>query len=174
MTEQAAAGADRLSIGVIVGPQGIKGQLKMQLWTHFPERIPTLSEIFLDDEAAPRRLEHAYLSGGLAILTVAGVDTREAAEELRGSIVRIPASEAAPLAEDEYFHFQLIGLPVFDEAGTPLGELAEILETGANDVYLVRDQQGRDLLLPALKSVVLDIDLKRGRIIVRPPAYLEE
>ncbi|HET7036167.1 MAG TPA: ribosome maturation factor RimM [Thermomicrobiaceae bacterium] len=174
MTDQAAPGADRLSIGVIVGTQGLQGQVKMQIWSHFPERIPELTEIYLDDEASPRRLERAQVSGGIAVLKVQGIDDRNAAEELRGTVVRIPASDAAPLAEDEYFHFQLIGLPVFDEAGTPLGELAEILETGANDVYIVRDRQGRDLLLPALKSVVLDIDLERRRITVRPPAYLEE
>src|SRR5579884_3842720 len=170
MTEQRPTDVERLSIGVIVGAQGIQGQLRMQIWTHFPERIPKLKTIYLDDEDTPRRLTSAHLMGGVAVLKVQGIEDRNQAEDLRGTVVRIPASEAAPLGEGEFFHYQLIGLPVFDEAGVRLGELAEILETGANDVYVVRDDEGRETLLPALKSVVLDIDLDAGRILVRPPA----
>jgi 16S rRNA processing protein RimM len=88
--------------------------------------------------------------------------------------VRIALDQAAPLGEDEYFYFQLIGLPVYDEAGDRLGELAEILETGANDVYVIRGGPGGELLLPAIKSVILRIDLEQSRIIARPPAYYEE
>lgn len=164
----------RLMIGEIVAAQGLRGDVRMRILTHFPERILHLKQIFLGDEPQPRRLRATQIKGNVAILSLEGVSSREAAEELRGVPVRIALDQAAPLAEDEYFYYQLIGLPVYDEAGTMLGQLAEILETGANDVYVVRGGPGGEILLPAIKSVILRIDLEQGRIIARPPAYFEE
>lgn len=165
---------ERLSIGVIIGPHGIRGQLKMQLWTHFPERIPELETIYLGDSDTPQRLRRATLNASIALLDVEGVTTRDDAERYRGAVVRIPAAEAAPLETGQYFHYQLIGLLVFDEAGEPLGEVTDILETGANDVYIVRDGEGRETLLPALESVILNVDLDAHRMTVRPPLYADE
>lgn len=161
-------------IGEIVAAQGLRGDVRMRILTHFPERIQKLNAIFLGDEPQPRRLLAVHLKGNVAILSLADVNSRELAEELRGLPVRIALDQAAPLPEDEYFYFQLIGLPVYDEAGTLLGNLAEILETGANDVYVIRGGPGGELLLPAIKSVVLRIDLEQGRIVVRPLEYYEE
>lgn len=164
----------RLALGVIVAPHGVKGEVRMLIWSQFPERLPKLRSVYLDDEITPRRLRSARPQGKFAVLAIEGIETRDAAEALRGTVVRVGLDQAAPLGEDEYFHYQLIGLQVLDEAGNRLGELAEILETGANDVYIVRDAAGHDLLLPALKDVILDIDLDRGRMTVRPPQYYEE
>jgi 16S rRNA processing protein RimM len=164
---------ERLAIGVIVGPHGVQGELRMLIWTHFPERIPTLKRIYLGDEPDARRLQRARLAGRQAILRVDGIDDRNAAEERRGQEVRIDLDQAAPLEADEYFHFQLIGLDVYGESGARIGELTDILETGANDVYVVTDEQGRDQLFPALKSVVLEVDLDGKRMVVRPLDYLE-
>ena len=166
--------AVRLSIGVIVGSQGLDGALRMNVWTQFPDRIPRLKQVYLGDEPQPRRLRSARLQRGLAILFLEGVETRDAADAMRGTVVRIGPEQAAPLAEDEYYHFQLIGLDVVDEAGNRLGTLAEILETGANDVYVVRAQDGTETLFPALKDVVLSVDLAVGRITVRPLVYEDE
>lgn len=164
----------RLAIGVIVAPQGVRGQVRMQIWTQFPDRLSTLQTVYLGDEPEPRRLRAVRLKGGLAILTLEGVETRDAAEALRGTVVRVGPGQAAPLAEDEYYHYQLIGLQAVDEAGRPLGELTEIIETGANDVYVVRSPDGRETLLPALKDVILDIDIAQGRMVVRPLRYADE
>lgn len=166
--------AARLAIGVIVGAHGVAGQVRMLIWTHFPERIPEIKQVFLDDDPEPRRLKSARVQGNIAVLTIEGVASRDAAEALRGKIVRVGPGDAAPLGEDEYYQYQLIGLEVFDEAGNRLGELVDILETGANDVYVVRDERGAETLLPALKDVILEIDLERGRIIARPLQYYEE
>lgn len=163
----------QLSIGRIVGAHGLRGDVRLRIWTHFPERIPTLERVYVEGEERPRRLLRARLQGDIAVLALEGVSTREAAERLRGAVVRIDLEQAAPLGEDEYYHFQLIGLRVFDEADRLLGELVEIIETGANDVYVVRGQDG-ELLLPALRSVVLSVDVERGRMTVRPPVYLED
>lgn len=163
----------QLSIGRIVGASGLRGDVRLRIWTHFPERIPRLERVYLEGEERPRRLLGARLQGDIAVLRLEGIATREAAEGLRGQIVRIDLEQAAPLGEDEYYQFQLLGIEVVDEAGESLGELVEIIETGANDVYVVRGSRG-ETLLPALRSVILDVDLERGRMTVRPPLYYED
>jgi len=164
---------ERLSIGKIVGAHGLRGEVRLRIWSHFPERIPKLAYVYIEDEPVPRKLRRARIQGEIALLALEGIETREAAEELQGRVVRIDLAQAAPLGEDEYYHFQLIGLRVRDEQGTLLGELVEILETGANDVYVVQTAHG-ELLLPALQSVILSIDLDAGEMIVRPPLYYDE
>ena len=80
-----------------------------------------------------------------------------------------------PLPDGSYYHFQIVGLTVFTVDGVPLGEVVDILETGSNDVYVIRDDEGKEHLLPALKDVVKDIDLEKGLMLVQPlPGLLEE
>jgi len=164
----------RLSIGRIVGAHGVRGAVKLRIWTHFPERIPELGHVYLDDEPTPRRLLRAQLLGDIALLQIEGISTRNDAEALRGTVVRIDRSQAAPLGEDEYYHFEILGLRVVDEEGHDLGTVVEILETGANDVYVVQRPDGSELLLPAIRSVILEVDLEHQRMVVRPPQYYGE
>jgi 16S rRNA processing protein RimM len=104
-----------------------------------------------------------------------GIANPEAAAGLRNQLVLVRADDRPPLEDGEYYHHQLLGLQVITEVGSILGELVEILETGANDVYVVRPQQGNDILLPAIEEVVLSIDLPAGQICVRPlPGLLSE
>ncbi len=165
---------ERLSIGRIVGAHGVRGAVKLRIWTHFPERIPELRYVYLDEEETPRRLLRAQLLGDIALLQIEGITTRNDAEAVRGAVVRIDRSQAAPLGEDEYYHFEILGLRVVDEHGHDLGTVVEIIETGANDVYVVQRPDGSELLLPALRSVILEVDLERQRMIVRPPQYYGE
>ncbi len=171
MAESASLNPERLAIGVIVGPHGTRGEIRMQIWTHFPEHIQDLSSIFLDDETQPVRLRHVRISRGLAVLSLQGVTSREAADELKGKVVRIDREQAIPLEEGEYYHFELIGLDVFTEEGDRIGSLVEIIETGANDVYVVRDDEGKETLFPALNDVVPEIDLEHRKMTVRPLHY---
>ncbi len=164
---------DRLAIGVIAAPHGTRGEVRMQIWTHFPEHIQQLNSIFLGDEERPRRLRQARIQKGLAILSIQGVRSREEADELRGTVVRIEREQATPLEEGEYYHFELIGLDVFTEDGTRIGSLADIIETGANDVYVVKDDEGNEHLFPALTEVIPEIDLENRRMIARPLSYWE-
>jgi 16S rRNA processing protein RimM len=112
----------------------------------------------------------------LVILKLAGCDSRDQAENLRGQWLQVPIEEAIPLAEGEYFYYQLIGLQVETAGGELLGKLAEILETGANNVFIIRNSRHRtgDLLLPDIPGVVLDIDLKAGRMVVKLPPGLRD
>lgn len=173
MVESEPLNPERLAIGVIVAPHGTRGELRMQIWSHFPDHILELTSIFLDEEEQPRRLRHVQINRGLAILSLHGITSRAAAEELRGTVVRIDREQATPLDEGEYYHFELIGLDVFAEGGERVGTLSEIIETGANDVYVVRDNDGKETLFPALKEVVPEIDLEQRRVIVRPLDYWE-
>jgi 16S rRNA processing protein RimM len=94
------------------------------------------------------------------------VTTRTQAEQLRGQLVQIPIEEAIPLPEGSYYHYQLLGLQVATAAGEILGVVTEILETGANDVYVVQNRDQAEILLPAIPDVVKAIDLEKGQMIV--------
>jgi 16S rRNA processing protein RimM len=160
-----------LVVGRIVGTHGVRGEVKMDIYSDRPEEIPKLRRIYLNDDPTPRPIQRPRGSERQAILKITGVDTREEAEALRGTIVRIKGNQLSPREDDSYYHYQLVGLHVFLEDGTHIGSLAEVLETGEVDVYVVRDDAGREQLFPALKDVVLDIDPSAGKMVVRPLMY---
>lgn len=160
---------ETLLIGEIVAPFGLRGQVKVRSYTDQVEHLRQhIRSVFL----GPERREYA-LTGvfehkpGLLVLSLGGITTREAAEELRGAEVAILEREAAPLAEGEYFIHQLYGLTVVDEAGTEIGRVREVLETGANEVLVVARPGAPELLLPMIYDVVQDLDIPGGRVVVR-------
>ena len=163
-----------LAIGRIVTAHGIAGEVKMDIYSDDPERLRKLRRVYFDDDPNPRQLSGVRLQGRQALLRFPDVTTRDAAEALRGTLVRVSGSQLRQLEPDELFYYQLIGLAVFLESGEPIGTLAEIIESGEVDVYVVRDEQGHEQLFPALKSVVLDIDPAANRVIVRPQVWDEE
>lgn len=165
---------DRLIIGRITAPHGIRGEFRMYIYSHFPDNILQLPEIYIGDEETPRKLSRARLKDNLVIMRVEGITSKEMADELRGELVRIDLEHAAPLEEGEYYHFQLIGLTAFDESGNELGTVVDIIETGANDVYVIKDSEGKETLIPALEDVVPEIDVENGRMVVNPPRYAGE
>ena len=143
----------------------------MEIYTDAPERLPSLRRVYFDDDPAPRRLAGVRLHANQALLTFDDITDRDSAAALRGTLVRIAGSQAKPLETGEFYHYQLIGLSVYNEAGQPLGKLAEILEAGEVDIYVVRDEQRREQLFPALKDVVLEIDPAHDRVVVRPQVW---
>lgn len=160
-----------LAVGRIVAAHGVRGEVKMDIITDRPEEIPKLRRIYLNNDPTPRPIARARGTERQAILKINGVDTRDDAEALRGAIVRIRGNQFSPREDDSYYHYQLIGLSVFLEDGTPIGSLTEIIETGEVDVYVVRDESGREELFPALKDIVLEIDPPANRVVVRPLEY---
>ena len=106
------------------------------------------------------------------IVRLVGYDTPETVGRFRNYILYIKADDLPSLPEGEYYHHELLGLRVTDEAGQDLGRLDQILETGANDIYLVKTPEGKELLLPAVEEVVLEVNLDQGVIRVRPPEWL--
>lgn len=143
--------------------------------TDYPERFLTREEFFLDGPA-PRwaQVEGVRFHKGLPLVKFAGCDDRSAAESLRGYRLLVPAEEVPPLPDGTYYHFQLIGLQAETEAGEPLGLLERVFPTGANDVFVLRAPDGRELLIPATREVVRSIDLAGRRLVIRVlPGLLE-
>lgn len=155
-----------LVIGQITKPHGVIGEVRVIPHTDLPERFTWLETVFIGKtNPQPVPVESARLHNNLVLLKLAGYDDRDAVEALRGAWLLVPESEAIPLAEGEYFLFQLMGMEVLTDSGEPLGRLVEIIETGANNVFRVSGSRG-DVLLPDIDEVILDIDLDNGRMTV--------
>ena len=163
-----------LAVGQVAGPHGLNGELKVALLTDDPTRFARLTRVYIGPEGAepiPRALEGYRLHKRRALLRLADCNDRNTAEELRGYLIQVPLEEAIPLAEGEYFEHQILGLGVWTQEGEQLGTVKEIIYTGANEVYVVRcvGPKQRDILIPAIEGVVLQIDLVAGRLIVELP-----
>ncbi len=163
-----------LVVGRILAPWGVRGEVRAEILTQFPERFAVLQEITVGEEHRVYRLQSARLHKGNVVLKLEGVDSPEEAAGLRDELLYVPVSEAMPLEEHEYYHHQILGLDVYTTGGEYLGTVSEILETGSNDVYVV-EQRGREILIPALADVVQEVDLERQRLIVTlPPGLIDE
>jgi 16S rRNA processing protein RimM len=135
--------------------------------TEFPERFAVTKQVYLGDafEATLYPLKSYRWHKDHVLLTLAGVNDRNEAETLKGQLVQVPIDEAMPLPEGVYYHYQLVGLKVVTTGGERLGTLADVMETGANDVYVV-DNKGQQILLPAIPDVVKSIDLEKGQMVI--------
>lgn len=122
------------------------------------------AEVLLGEGQTPATVVGCRQHAKRYLLELKGETSLEAAERWRGAEVRVPAQLVPPLAADTYFHWQILGLTVVTEDGQVLGQVAEILQTGANDVYLVRGE--REILLPATREVVRQVDPATGRMVV--------
>jgi 16S rRNA processing protein RimM len=161
-----------LAIGKLRRPHGVKGLLIMDILTDFPERMRAGKPVFLGEDHRPIQLASIRRTGKTMLVGFAGIEDRDQAGELRNQIVFVKTASVPRLPQGEYYHHQLLGLTVVDEAGNELGKLEEILETRANDVYLLRREDGSEQLLPAVEGeVVLGVDLERRLIRVRPPQW---
>lgn len=156
-----------LVIGEILKPWGYRGDVKVKLLTDFPEHILNLKTVYLGAEARAVPLERARLHSGVALIKFGGYDSPEAAAKLCGQTVQVAREDAAPLRAGQYYHYQIIGLEVVTTAGATLGKVTEILETGANDVYVVTRADGSQVLLPAIRDVIESIALARSQMVVR-------
>jgi 16S rRNA processing protein RimM len=160
-----------LIIGQVVGAHGVRGELKVQILTEDAQRFGLLKQVLIgleDEEPVAWPLEGYRWHTGRALLKLRGCDDRTAAAAMRGYLVQVPREEAIPLEEGEYFEHQILGLEVWTAAGESLGEVVDILYTAANEVYVVQGPNlgSRELLIPAIEDVVLEIDLEAGRLVV--------
>jgi 16S rRNA processing protein RimM len=160
-----------LTIATVLAPRGLRGELKVRIETDFPERFARLTRVYLGPEHLSFDFEGFRQYKGHGLLKLKGCDDRTAAEELRGMEVQIPLEEAVPLGSGEYYVHQIEGLAVYTEDGAPVGVIEEVLFTGSNAVYVTQGPLG-EVLIPALRDVVLEVDLEGGRMIVRLPPGL--
>jgi 16S rRNA processing protein RimM len=158
--------ADYLAIGRITRPHGVRGEVRVAVYTDLPERFTWLKSVFVGEEN-PRAVgvEKVRLHKDQVILKLAGYESRDGAETLRGQLLQVLEGEAIPLEEGEYFLYQLVGLAVYSDEGEHLGELVDLLETRANTVFVVKGPRG-EILLPDTAEVVQEIDFESGRMTV--------
>ena len=163
----------RLTVGRLGGSHGVHGELRMHILTDAPDHLKTLKTVFLGDRDTPITLESIRFTDKGALVKLEGIGTPEAAAKLSGLNVKIAGADARPLAEGEYFLFQLIGLKVNDEEGNLIGVVTDLIETGAHDVLVIgeRPDSPEDLLVPNHPEFVLEMDAANGTMVVRPPLY---
>ena len=154
-----------IAIGQILAPWGVKGKLKVEVVTDFPERFTPHSKIYVNRQ--PMTIDSAEWHKGKAIIKLSAVDSIEEAQKLRGQPIEIPHSQLHPLPEGQYYHFQLIGLEVWTTQGELLGNITEILTAESNDNYVVSGARG-EILIPAIEDVVISIDLNERRLVIEP------
>jgi len=166
-------------IGIITKAQGIRGEFRVLPTTDDPSRF----ELLINDEVNVRiknggvtsfKLTNAGMQKGIVILKLAGIDDRNAAEKIIDATISIPKEKALPLESDEFFVRDLIGLRAESEDGEALGVVSRVLHTGANDVYVIEPSEGESFMIPAIKDVIIKVDLQGEKIILRLMEGLRE
>jgi 16S rRNA processing protein RimM len=147
-------------------PFGVKGEMLLELLTDFPDRLTQAARLYVGQGRRPAEVESLRRHGQDMLLRLKEVGDRDAAERLRGEALCLRVDDLPPLPEDVYYFHQIEGLEVFTEQGEHLGRVAEILKTGANDVYVVRGEKG-EILLPAIPQVIREVALEEKKILVR-------
>jgi 16S rRNA processing protein RimM len=157
-----------LIIGTIVAPFGIKGQVKLRSLTDHPEHLSrNIRTVYVGPARSAYQVRKVFEhKPGLLVMTLRDVDTRDAAEDLRGFDVAILEREAVPLAQGEYYLHQLYGLRVETVDGEEIGTVRELIETGANEVLVVKREAQSDVLIPMINDVVKELDLPGGRVVI--------
>ena len=150
-----------LVVGFLRRAHGVQGEMLMDLHTDFPERFRNGRKLFVGEAHEVMTVEGVRSHAKGLLIKFKGVETPEATARFRNQWVYIKATEAPPLPEGQIYQHELFGFQVVDENESLLGELVEIIETGANDVYVVRNESGKEILLPAIPSVILDLDSVR-------------
>lgn len=159
---------DMLKVGVITTTHGVRGEVKVFPTTDDAGRFAELDYVFLDTGKELRKLEIANVKffKNLAILKFDGIDNINDIEIYKGRELWIPREEAQELGENEYYIADLIGMKVVLEDGSDFGTLKDVMETGANDVYVVVTGDGREVLLPAIKDCILKVDVENSLMTV--------
>ena len=157
----------RIVIGRVGAAHGIQGDLRIIPLTDFPERFAALREVMVGDELL--HVERVKPQGKNVLVRFREYAVREEAQKLTGRLLTVARADAAPLDEGEYYVFDIVGLTVYDEEDNELGTVENVIRTGSNDVYAVRAEDGREILIPALRTAVLAIDVPGGRMTVRFP-----
>lgn len=161
---------DFVTIGTIVAPHGVRGDLRIAPETDFPERFLEMESCYIDGKeyhfTSSRFHKHFILA------TFAEITDRDQAALLSRKEVQVHQNDLVELPEGRFYIFDIIGLDVYDTQGNSLGIIKDVLQPGANDVYVVAKDGEPDLLLAAIESVVLEINLEEHKVIVNPPEWI--
>jgi 16S rRNA processing protein RimM len=139
------------------------GEVQVEVLTDFPERFASLGTVYVGEKNLAMAVEGQRRQQDRVLLKLTGINDRDEAGKLRGQLIQIPVEEAMPLEDEVFYVYEIVGLEVWTTEGEHLGHLAEVIETGSNDVYVVRGEE-REILIPALSDAILNVDLEHGRI----------
>ena len=154
---------ERFEIGRIVNTFGVKGEVKVALYTDDIDNFKKNKKIYVN--GIEKEIENSRLQKNMLILKLKDINTMNEAEELRDNIISIDRSKKE-LPEGTYYIADLVGLDVYTDEGTLLGKVVDIYNTGANDIYTIKTIEGKEILLPAIGEVIKKVDLKNEKIIV--------
>ena len=164
---------NQIVIGKIVAPHGVRGDIRILPLTEKPEQFLDLDYLLLHD-GRKLTIKHARFHKRMVLVTTEEIKSMNEAELLRDQEVLIKAEDLPELEEGQFYVADLIGLPVFDEEGKQIGTFKDSLSTGSNDVYVIGVPGEKDILLPALKIYVKEINLEEKRIVVTLPEWVDE
>ncbi|WP_027634199.1 ribosome maturation factor RimM [Clostridium hydrogeniformans] len=154
-----------MTIGQISKPHGVKGEVKVFPLTDNVKRFKKLKTVFIDDKEV--KVVWCKLQSDRAILKLEGIESMDDAEKLRNKYLNIRREDAIRLPKDTHFIVDIIGCSVYDSNEVFIGEVKEIIKTGYNDVYWVKDGK-KEVLVPVLKEIVYDIDVENKKIVIKP------
>jgi len=166
---------DFLAVGRVLRPNGIRGEIRVEMLTDFQDRWVGLKTILLGPRHQQLEIQSSRLHKKVVLLKFAGYDNRESVESLRGEVLYVSIEDAIPLEPGEFYLYQVIGLTVQTESGDVLGEIVEILRPpGANKVFVVHGVRG-EILIPVIEDVIRSLDLDSGVVIIHPiPGLLRD
>lgn len=157
-----------LQVGIISSTHGVRGEVKVFPTTDDVKRFKKLKNVILDTgrEQLPLEVESVKFFKQFAILKFKGYDNINDIEKYKGKSLLVNRENAVKLRKDEYFIADMIGLVVFTEDGKEFGVMKDVLETGANDVYIIDSKEHGEVLIPAIKQCILDVDIEAGKMVV--------
>lgn len=157
-----------LEIGQVVNIFGIKGMIKVKPFTENIKRFDKLTKIYIKKKNIEKEyeIEEVKYHKNMVLIKLKGIDTVEEAEKLRDGYLQVDRKDEEPLEEGTYYIVDMIGLEVYTDDGNILGKLEDIYNTGSNDIYVVKNEQGKQILLPAISEVIQKIDMENKKIIV--------
>ena len=158
----------QLQVGVISSTHGVRGEVKVFPTTDDVTRFRQLKKVYLDTgrEMLPLEIQNVKFFKQFAILKFKGIDNINDIEKYRGKSLMIDREDAVDLDEDEYFIADMIGMKVYTEDGSEFGTLKDVMETGANDVYIIDSLEHGEVLIPAIKECILDVDMDEERMTI--------
>jgi 16S rRNA processing protein RimM len=157
------------TIGKIVALFGLRGELKVASFTDIPDRFAKLDFVYVGSDYARYVIEGVRpYKGDVVVLKLRGISDANAAESLRNQDVYIPLDQLAELPPDSYYQHDILGLQVYTLANRDLGVIADIIVTGSNDVYVIKNTDGQQFLIPAVKAIVKQVDLIRRKMYIDP------
>ncbi len=154
-------------IGIILKPQGLKGEIKVKSISPYPERFKLLNKIFIKKESIQTyTVQSVRVSDRFVFLKFDEINNRDQAENLRDCEILVEKSDLLELKDQEYFIHDLIGCRVYSEDGQEIGDLIEVSQFSSNDIYVVKNNQGKEILIPAIGEVIRQIDLQTRTITI--------